>query len=174
MYRLWNSEKQTYNKYFNDDYHSMYHMLCSSALEVFQYYYVAMYKRNCLGYEIDMAYKTYLNKYRLSCKHKIVELLSGMSYKEYCLRSMMRVKKIKTTTYPQSGQVTFEFFKHVFQNPEDYEIVNWDITVSKNRKTGEMDVMHYNIEYNLYRDPAYKLPEIIRDRYKQFKPSKVN
>ena len=157
MYWIWNSEEQMYNKYFNDDYHNMYHVLCPCALEVFQHYYVATWKRNCLGYKMDMSYKSYLNRYKLSCKQKIVELLSGMPYREYCLRSMMRVKKIKTTTYPQSGQVTFEFFKHVFQNPEDYEIVNWDITISENRRTGEMNAIHYNIEYNIYRDPAYKI-----------------
>ena len=157
MYWIWNNKEQVYNKYFNDDYHNMYNVLCPCALEVFQHYYVAVWKRNCLGYKVDMSYKSYLNRYRLSCKQKIVELLSGMSYKEYCLRSMMRVKKIKTTTYPQSGQVTFEFFKHVFQNPEDYEIVNWDITISENRRTGEMNAIHYNIEYNIYRDPAYKI-----------------
>lgn len=157
MYWIWNSKEQIYNKYFNDDYHNMYHVLCPRALEVFQHYYVAAWKRNCLGYKMDMSYKSYLNRYRLSCKQKVVELLSGMPYREYCLRSMMRVKKIKTTTYPQSGQVTFEFFKHVFQNPEDYEIVNWDITISENRRTGEMNAVHYNIEYNIYRDPAYKI-----------------
>ena len=78
MYWIWNSKEQIYNKYFNDDYHNMYHVLCPRALEVFQHYYVAVWKRNCLGYKVDMSYKSYLNRYRLSCKQKIVELLSVM------------------------------------------------------------------------------------------------
>ncbi len=158
MYYLDRKEKPYgWDCYYLDNYHDMYEIIHPGSKEIFMHYNVLFLKRAKIIKEKKA--EVYLKQYINSCKFKLIEYFSGMKYSEYCMLGMKkRVGNILIgRNIPMNG-VTKEFFIHMFQSPEYYNILNFDIEL-KRKKIGDNTIEYivYNAIVDKYRPPKSKM-----------------
>lgn len=161
MYHYWNS-RHDFGPVFNTSYGFMYNGLIPAAKYTFYQYYAsflirsAILKKLCPEKNMEQSKNIFLKRYDNYSKFRLIELFSKMKYKDYVLKSNSKVSKILVDKYCQAYDVKQEFFEYIFENPDFYEVIDFDITFKKLRSSEEYDQPVFNVLYKRYRDPFCK------------------
>ena len=128
-------------------------ILFPQSYSIFMKYYSSALKRISHGLT-DETPERVLSFFNKSIEMELQGRMSGMSMKEIYNLSTRRIGKVRYNYFLETN-LKKEAFLHIFENPDKYEVLNWNITAPFDFEKNEYvtEKAKYSVEYWQYREP---------------------